>query len=328
MGQRWEYCLEEFASQSLKAERFPATLGKAMTDEELAEKTTFGARYFCTPGMIGCFMSHLNIWKKVVEEGHEAVVVLEDDVVLYPNFSSKLQTLLKELPDDWDVCLLGAVGCIAQEQELLNMKLYGLITGGGRPSPGKSRTISPNVFVPYRPAGTHAYMVSQKGAQALVKMCPKPRYHVDLSAWGCTDLRLYMAKDELATQRFDDDTTVSKEGAPLTRRFLRFCWDLTGLAAMGKKAGVPNLTWAWTIACFAMPIPFSRKRIIVEMGPSTSFFVLMALSCIPLKSLKPLGYAFAYLTFIIFIIRGLAGTQKPLPILTLAAISAAFFRFS
>mmetsp|Transcript_10641 Transcript_10641/g.28443 ORF Transcript_10641/g.28443 Transcript_10641/m.28443 type:complete len:467 (+) Transcript_10641:67-1467(+) len=323
---RWKNCQEEFATQDLKAERFPATLGKAMTDIELAENTTFGARYFCTPGMIGCFMSHLRIWQKVAEEGHAAVIVLEDDVVLFPNFSDRVQMLLKELPDDWEVCLLGAVGCIAQEQEAFNMKLYGLITGGGRPSPGKSRTISPNVFVPYRPAGTHAYMVSRKGAQALLRMCPKPRYHVDLTAWSLEDLKLYAAKDFLATQRFDDDTTVSKEGAPLTRRFLRWCWDFTGLAAMGKKAGVPNLTWAWTIACFAVPLPFSRKRIIVEMGPATSLFVLMALSCIPLRSMTPLGFAFAYLDFIIFIIRGLAGTQKPLPLLALAAMSAACFR--
>jgi len=322
---RWKNCQEEFATQNLKAERFPATLGKAMTDAELAEKTTFGARYFCTPGMIGCFMSHLRIWQKTVEEGHPAVIVLEDDVVIFPNFSDRVQTLLKELPDDWDVCLLGAVGCIAREKEAFNMKLYGLITGGGRASPGKSRTISPNVFVPYRPAGTHAYMISQKGAQALAKMCPKPRYHVDLTAWSREGLQLYAATEFLATQRFDDDTTVSKEGAPITRRFLRFCWDLTGLAAMGKKAGVGNLTWAWTIACFALPIPFTRKRIIVEMGPATSLFVLIALTCIPLKSVKPLGFAFAYLNIIISIIRGLSGTQKPLPILVLAAMSAACF---
>lgn len=310
--ERWQRCREEFDSQGVKAERFPATLGRAMSEEELKEKCTWGARYFCTPGMIGCFMSHLRIWEKVVKEGHPAVVVLEDDVVLYPKFNDRLQTLLSELPADWDVCLLGAVGCIAPVTEAWYMKIYALITGGGRPSPGKTRGVSPNVYVPYRPAGTHAYMISQKGASELRKLCPKPRYHVDLTAWSRMGLKLYSAKDFLATQRFGDDTTVSKQGAPLTKRFLIWSWDIMGLSHMGKRGGLPNLNWAWTTAVFALPVPFNstRRRIIVELGPASSLFVLIVLLCIPLRSLKPLGVGLLYLNSIISTIRWLAGTTS------------------
>lgn len=328
--ERWRKSSEELESNGIVAERFSATLGKAMTDAELEENATFGARYFCTPGMIGCFMSHLRIWRRVVEEGHPAVVALEDDVVvLHSDFNSRLQTLLKELPDDWDVCLLGAVGCICSDKEPFYMKLYGLITGGGRASPGKTRSISPNLFVPYRPAGTHAYMVSQKGAAKLAKLLPKARYHVDLAAWSLKELNLYAAKDQLATQRFDDDTTVSKQGAPWTKRFLRWSLDVSGLAWMGRRGGVPNLQWAWTIATFALPVPFSstRRRIIVEMGPCSSIFVIIILLCIPLRSLKPLGYALAYLTSMISVIRCLAGTQKLPTFLVMVLLSSALIAF-
>jgi len=44
---------------------------------------------------------------------------------------------------------------------------------------------------------------------------------VKIFDWGRSELKLYAAKDFLATQRFEDDTTVSKEGAPLTRRLRR-----------------------------------------------------------------------------------------------------------
>eukprot|EP00931_Biecheleriopsis_adriatica_P048808 TRINITY_DN28201_c0_g1_i1.p1 TRINITY_DN28201_c0_g1~~TRINITY_DN28201_c0_g1_i1.p1 ORF type:complete len:212 (-),score=26.39 TRINITY_DN28201_c0_g1_i1:27-662(-) len=208
------------------------------------------------------------------------------------------------------------------------MKSYGLLTGGIRPSPGKSRTISDHLFVPCRPAGTHAYMVSRKGAEVLAKACPKARYHVDLTAWSLPNLKLYCAKDYLATQRFDEeDTTVSKQGNPLTERFLRWAWSVVGFDRLGTKAGVPNLTWAWKTAVFALPVPFSstRRRIIVECGPSSSLWVLMLLACIPMKSLKPAGFAFAYLGSIICMIRWLAGTQRALPLLCLGAISAGFF---
>lgn len=324
---RWSKCQVEFSANNVTAERFPATLGKAMTEAELQEHTTFGARYFCTAGMIGCFMSHLRIWQRIVKEDIPAVVVLEDDVVLYPDFNDKLKVLLADLPKDWDICLIGAVGCIGQDKEAFPMKLYELITGGGRPAPGKSRTLSDHIFVPYRPAGTHSYMVSRKGAEFLMKACPKARYHVDLTAWGLKDLKLYCARNFLATQRFDDDTTVSKTGAPLTMRFLTWCWEVSGFATMARKGGLPNLTWAWKTAVFALPVPFSstRRRIIVECGPSSSFFVLLLLTCIPLWSLKPASFAFFYLGCICCMVRWLAGTLRAPPIACLWMISAGFF---
>eukprot|EP00930_Biecheleria_cincta_P049748 TRINITY_DN34948_c0_g1_i1.p1 TRINITY_DN34948_c0_g1~~TRINITY_DN34948_c0_g1_i1.p1 ORF type:complete len:428 (-),score=72.35 TRINITY_DN34948_c0_g1_i1:114-1397(-) len=325
---RWEKCTEEFAKQNVEAERFPAVLGKALSEEERNENVTFGARYFCTAGMIGCFMSHLGIWKKVVKEDIPYVVVLEDDVVLYPDFTEKLKTLLEELPEGWDVCLLGAVGCVNQDREPLSMKSYGWLTGGSRASPGKTRTISPHLFVPYKPAGTHAYMISRKGAEVLANACPKARFHVDLTAWSVPQLKLYCAKDYLATQRFDEsDTTVSKGGAPLTKRFLEWCWSVGGFASLVKQAGVPNLTWAWKTAVFAVPLPFSsnHKRFIIEAGPAISLWVMMLLSCIPLRSLKMAGVAFAYLGCITFMIRWLSNTLQLLPLVMLAAVSAACF---
>lgn len=323
---RWRQCGVELAAQDVEAERFSATLGKAMTDEELAEKVTWAGRYLCTPGMIGCFMSHARVWQRVVDEGHAAVVVLEDDIVLFEDFKGRLRTLLAELPPDWEVCLLGAVGCIASDTEAWYMKSYSLLIGGGRPSPGKTRSISPNVFVPYRPAGTHAYVISQQGARTLLRLCPKPSFHVDLAAWGQQELRLYCAKDFLATQRFGDDTTVSKHGAPLTKRFLDWCWEISGLAYMGRRGGIPNLSWAWTLACFTIPLP-GRRRVIVELGPASSFFVILCLLSIPLRSVKPIGVAVLYFTCLMIIGRWLGGQSKASPVVILALIGRSLLRF-
>ena len=39
--------------------------------------------------------------------------VFEDDVVLADNFTSMLDAAMDELPDDWDVLMLGALGAVA-----------------------------------------------------------------------------------------------------------------------------------------------------------------------------------------------------------------------
>jgi len=319
---RWKMCQEEFAKHGVHGERFPAVLGKALSKVELEEKATLWARWFCTPGMIGCFLSHMGCWKKVVDEGHEAAIVLEDDIVLFDGFEGKVKDLLLELPDDWDVCLLGAVGCVDPVKEPVHMQLYGLIVGGWHTSPGKSRSVSENVFVPYKPAGTHAYMLSKRGAAKMLKRNPKARYHVDVTAWSQQDLNLYACKDFLATQRFGDDTTVSKTGKPLTEGFLRWIWTVSGIGSMGSRAGIENLTWAWKVALFSIPLPFGR-HIIVETGPASIPFLVAVVVAAACRNLKLLGGALAYFTFLITTIRALAGNFNPVPLGSLTLVSGA-----
>jgi len=236
--------------------------------------------------------------------------------------------LLDELPDDWEVCLLGAVGNINSDVEPFHMKLYSFCVGGGRPSPGKTRKISPGVFVPHRPAGTHAYMVSQKGAQRLLKDLPKACYHVDLTAWALPDLKLYCAVDQLATQDFDAESTVSKAGQSRTQRFLKWSWAVTGLADMGKKGGVPNPEWAWKAAMFAIPVPLSGgKRIAVELGPTSAAWVVLLLTAALRRSKTLLAIAIMYQGTGGAICRYLANTRPYLFFLAHCALAAASLHF-
>lgn len=272
-------------------------------------------------------MSHLRIWRRVIAEGHEAAVALEDDVVLFPNFNQNLAGLLADLPPDWDVCLLGAVGCIQQDVEPLHMKLYALATGGSRASPGKTRSISEKLYVPCKPAGTHAYMVSQRGAKKLAEAVPKARYHVDLTAWSLQDLNLYAAKGFLATQRFGDDTTVSKESASKTQRYLAWLVRCTGLNAMCKAGGLPNLSWTWKTALVALPVPFTSpmRKLVVDLGPVTCVWIILTLLSAWTRNMKLLGLAMLWFNLISFTIRGLAGTLSKKSVAVLMSVACACF---
>ena len=48
-------------------------------------------------GEKGCFLSHINLWKKQVKEGIEYFVIFEDDAIFCENFSEKFNMILNNL---------------------------------------------------------------------------------------------------------------------------------------------------------------------------------------------------------------------------------------
>merc|ERR1719245_1284328 len=61
-------------------------------------------------GEIGCFMSHYNIWKQIVESDLETVLIFEDDIRFEPYFQSKFDHLIRELDsirEQWDLVYIG-----------------------------------------------------------------------------------------------------------------------------------------------------------------------------------------------------------------------------
>lgn len=61
-----------------------------------------------TKGMIGCYISHLFLYKTALEKKHNIVLVFEDDAFVDRDLMKFLQEL-KEYPSDWDILLLGYV---------------------------------------------------------------------------------------------------------------------------------------------------------------------------------------------------------------------------
>ncbi|GAA6222576.1 procollagen galactosyltransferase 2-like [Lates japonicus] len=73
-----------------------------------------------TRGEIGCFLSHYNIWKQVVQEELQQVLVLEDDVRFEPRFCSRLVAIMdnvKRVGLDWDLIYVGRKRLQVKEPE-------------------------------------------------------------------------------------------------------------------------------------------------------------------------------------------------------------------
>lgn len=73
-----------------------------------AEKDGFRTKHYqLTRGAVGCALSHLGVWRALLNSDKEAALIFEDDVVLDPRILSKLSAQQQVIPDDWDIVLLG-----------------------------------------------------------------------------------------------------------------------------------------------------------------------------------------------------------------------------
>ncbi len=82
---RLETMKQEVGQYGLSFERLPAVYGRDLPPEELKtaqiapEKRRFWLKDF-TPGQIGCYLSHLDAWNRLVKSTEEWAFVQEDDI--------------------------------------------------------------------------------------------------------------------------------------------------------------------------------------------------------------------------------------------------------
>ena len=93
-----------------------STLEPSMYLKKLFENNDFNYR----KGVIGCALSHLNLWKQlVIDEKNDFYVVFEDDITFVDDFKNKLNNILNKVcntDDNIEFCLLGG-GSISKSNE-------------------------------------------------------------------------------------------------------------------------------------------------------------------------------------------------------------------
>jgi GR25 family glycosyltransferase involved in LPS biosynthesis len=108
--------LERNENSDLNMMRYPAILGKNVKKTDPLYKkyinTTFNAP-FNHDATIGCVISHASLYNKLHQTYKNDVlkkffIICEDDAIITKHFSNKLNTILNELPNDWDFVYLGS----------------------------------------------------------------------------------------------------------------------------------------------------------------------------------------------------------------------------
>ena len=99
--------------------------------------------YELSYGAVGCYLSHVNIWKKLEKDNLDYILIFEDDAYPTFNFTELQQIINNDVPNDWDIIFFGGI-----------YNDYNIIKD--------------NIVKLKRFYETHAYIINKKGALKLL----------------------------------------------------------------------------------------------------------------------------------------------------------------
>ena len=191
---RWNKFSNQPAIQQIKEkynfERFEAVSGSAIdvqndsrislrTKRNIKESTRREHEDINTAGGIGCYLSHVELWKKVAEGSEPFAIIFEDDTQLPDDFLATFEkcfddkNLLPEMPDVWTFSY--------------GWSFYYDTRGLKYPQDRTENKRGPWIFNTC-PGGLNGYFLTKEGAKKLGETAFPIDMHVDLYICMCTDL--------------------------------------------------------------------------------------------------------------------------------------------
>ena len=171
---RKESCEEQFKTQNLDFERYPAIDGKNYTfnekELELFKNSDF-KKHLNNLQCMGNFLSHWNIWYKIVEKNLDYAIIFEDDIKLIPKFKKEIQNVISNLPQDSEVVF------ITQQKDGNSQKAFNIFDQQKESNLVIffKRKINNNIGILENHINpcTLGYIITRKGAMNLIKHTKK-----------------------------------------------------------------------------------------------------------------------------------------------------------
>jgi len=107
-----------------------------------------------TPGMVGCFLSHLHVYNEIKKSTKDYALIFEDDARMIRDIqASTINNIKNIIPNDWDIILLGYDVSHPLNHDIIRydnyIKVYGFY-------------------------GTHAYLITKAGAAKMLNLVKIP----------------------------------------------------------------------------------------------------------------------------------------------------------
>lgn len=160
--------------------RFSAVDGLKINTEEdvrisihtrmnIAKKYRRSDYEICTPGAIGASLSHIGIWDMFLKSDEKYLLVFEDDTIVDSAVLKRIDTLIKELPPNWDMWLLGHHRWQFE---------------------AKPSSYNPRAWMDVTNfTGAHAYVLTRRGAQILSQNPFPIETHIEYYITGCAKFK-------------------------------------------------------------------------------------------------------------------------------------------
>lgn len=190
-------------------------------DEQLAKKKQRQGKPL-NLGEIACSLSHRNLYRAMVDNNWEKVLVLEDDVLPLSQQLELLPTSLEELPADWELVYLGylkhekiSAGLKLKQFFYKILSALGLMTWSYK----MASNLLPKPYSKHlKKAGfhdcTHAYAITLAGAKKLLALQTPVVYRADdlLSATVMNgDLNAFVTEPKFFDQEIFHNAAIASE---------------------------------------------------------------------------------------------------------------------
>ncbi len=158
---RFKNMRKRLAEQEIKADRFHAILGGDVDKSKIKFDFHPQIKIFDN-GELGCYLSHLAIFKYIIDNKIPRTLILEDDALFVGEFNPD------SLPEEWELLYLGQHNYDKEES---------------KENPGSSRAIKEvykeNVYHAERCWLTHAYAITYECALKIYEYCTTIRWCID-----------------------------------------------------------------------------------------------------------------------------------------------------
>jgi glycosyl transferase family 25 len=208
---RLEKMKKQFHKLNLPLTRFPAIYGKNLEKHILDNKTTFACKeLLCNYGMIGCFLSHMEIIKNFYTKSYYPFIcIMEDDIILseeFPLFLDKLPTIYDQT--NFDIVSLFCLGVCSTIKEKVQISNYTMVK-------------------PVFPLSATCYVLSRKGAERIQNLLgEKIVYHIDFSIAFSRifkELDYFLLTNPSLVSLEDGDSTMGTNSKSIAINILKLC---------------------------------------------------------------------------------------------------------
>ena len=218
-SKRRQHCAERMKKHDVKWEWFDGINGRELSEKDKCRlvndefwRANRGRRL--SPGEIGCALSHLYLWQKIIDKGIPFAVILEDDAVLKDDFFAVVRDAV-ENKTDWDMIILHPKKRYAVDTVICNIGKEG------------------RQLVRYkrRVGQTLAYIITAEAAEKLVNYCAEIRAPIDwlTGEWWRNELRYYGVIPQVAyvAEVPSEIQVLSRCPRTLREHFSAFCYRMS-----------------------------------------------------------------------------------------------------